>query len=176
MAYEIVVFGSLAIEPPLNRDEVEYLQAFSQSRRVLRERGPYAVEQTAGYEVPDSPTVMADVLDNGRPAEDQPGLWCPWTVSDDGRQLEWDEIVEHNSHADWLHYLIAHFLTGEALAQADVERAGEVERFGRFSFDHRLNGILEFEGEDAEAWAISVLDSQVTLHDRVYTYNPPLPG
>lgn len=44
--------GHVDIDPPLNDAEIEYLTAFSESRRCLRPGGPYAVPGNARAENP----------------------------------------------------------------------------------------------------------------------------
>ncbi len=177
-----VVSGYLRVEPPLNRQEVAYLQAFNATRRVLRQRGPYAVhDDRSGQESlqPRAPkNAGADIIDMNSPAEGQPGLWCPWTVSDDGLFVQWDEqAVDGTVLAPWLAYLLGHFLIGEALRDHDVRRAGESNRFASFSFDHEVFGVTEMRGEEPDdRWALSVHGRELVMHQAVFAYRPPLPA
>lgn len=59
----------------------------------------------------------------------QPGLWCQWTVSDDGTKLEWDGGEKFYSYTEWLKYLIAHFFSVWGV---------------------KLNGTIKWQGEDMD--------------------------
>jgi hypothetical protein len=130
--------GCVWIEPPLRRDELDYLTAFTESRRWRRPGGPYAV--------PDNP--LAECLDPAldltlytTPAAGQPGLSCPWTPARGGRALAPREDVAGGHGAPphevtaWLAYLRDHFLGPGALAARSSEPA-----FAAFGFDHVLQG------------------------------------
>lgn len=46
MGYTTEFTGSIAITPPLNPEEIAYLNKFSDTRRMDREKGPYFVDGT----------------------------------------------------------------------------------------------------------------------------------
>jgi hypothetical protein len=88
MAFRTSVCGHLAVDPPLNAAEFEFLTAFSASRRHAGRSHP--------YDVPGNPLTDSSlrVDDAGRiersghdpevynaPAVGQPALWCPWVPS-----------------------------------------------------------------------------------------------
>ncbi|MET9020934.1 hypothetical protein ABZV93_13190 [Actinopolymorpha sp. NPDC004070] len=138
-AFRIV--GRVLVEPPLRTEEFEYLAAFTESRRWCRPDGPYAV--------PGNP--LAECLDPGldltryvEPAPGQPGLWCPWRLSDGGRALvpvfepALGEGSPPEEAASWLAYLCDHFLRADGVAgQNPHDRARWFDGFG---FDHVLDG------------------------------------
>ena len=56
----------------------------------------------------------------------QPGLWCQWVVSDDGKYLEWDGGEKFYNYVDWLKYLIRHFFQNWGLVlNGEIEWKGE---------------------------------------------------
>ena len=40
----------------------------------------------------------------------QPGLWCQWIPSDDGRAIVWDRGEKFTDPYGWIEYLLRHFL------------------------------------------------------------------
>jgi len=58
----------------------------------------------------------------------QPGLWCQWTISEDGTKLEWDGSEKFYYYEEWLRYLVEHFFN---------------------VWDIKLNGEILYQGEDA---------------------------
>jgi hypothetical protein len=57
----------------------------------------------------------------------QPGLWCGWCITEDGKFLEWDGGEKFYDYIEWLEYLIKHFF----------------EPWGR-----KLNGEIYWYGEE----------------------------
>jgi len=119
--------GHIDVVPPLNPDEMGYLAAFRESRRYDRVTGPYDVP-AVGDEHPDARW--------SRTAEGQPSLWCPWHPCADGCCLT-IEGYDASEPAEWLRYLVRHFLRPGAVAQ----RIGG-PRFAGFTFDHRVDGLV----------------------------------
>lgn len=80
----------------------------------------------------------------------QPGLWCGWTVTDDGTQLKWDGGEKFYEYVLWLHYLISHFFNVWGV---------------------KLNGEIFWEGEDSEDMGkIEVVNSVITVKNAKITY------
>lgn len=59
----------------------------------------------------------------------QPGLWCQWTVSEDGTLLMWDGGEKFYNYVEWLRYLVEHFF----------------RPWGR-----KLDGEIYWQGEDPD--------------------------
>lgn len=70
----------------------------------------------------------------------QPGLWCQWVISDDGKALEWDGGEKFYNYIEWLKYLINRFF----------------EPWGK-----KLNGEIYWEGEDSDDRGIIVVKDNV---------------
>jgi hypothetical protein len=63
MGYTTDFSGKIQIEPPLNKEEIQYLRKFNETRRMHRKNGPYFVDG-AGFM---GQSQEADVLDYNRP-------------------------------------------------------------------------------------------------------------
>jgi len=140
--------GHIDVVPPLNADEMGYLQAFRESRRFDRVTGPY-----------DVPAVDDDVPSSrwARAADGQPSLWCAWLPCADGCCLTVDSH-DASEPADWLRYLVRHFLRPGAVAH----RIGG-PRFAGFTFDHRLDGlVVGCRRDDQELFAIRAAHNRVS--------------
>ena len=107
MGYTTDFDGFMKIDPPLNPEQVSYINKFSETRRMKRDpdrasklhdplreavglpigdEGCYFVggEGFAGQDKEDS------IVEYNRPPANQPGLWCHWLISEDGTRLQWD--------------------------------------------------------------------------------------
>jgi hypothetical protein len=157
MGYTTDFIGHVDIEPALNQDETEYLEAFSLSRRFARAGGP--------YEVPGNPMAAleeeretVDVDTYNRIAPGQPQLWCQWVPCFDGCCLAFDGHEKFYRPVEWMRYLIQHFLMPGAAAS----RTG-LPIFEHFTFDHRLDGLVVGCRRDTkELFAIEVVNNEVT--------------
>jgi hypothetical protein len=80
----------------------------------------------------------------------QPGLWCQWTIDEDGTHLVWDGGEKFYNYVEWLKYLINHFF----------------EKWGV-----KLNGEITWEGEDSKDMGkIVVVNNVVTVKVARITY------
>lgn len=130
-----------------------------------RVSGPYTIKhdrigRLAGER--DDP----DVVDINTPPPGQPGLWCNWIPVEQGRAIEWNEGEKFYNAAEWMAYLIDHFLRPGALAsQVDSKL------FEGFTFDHIVNGQIEAQGEDSEdRWVLIVEDNEVSVAEATFHY------
>jgi hypothetical protein len=151
MGYTTDFVGNLTITPRLNEEEIDYLQAFFDSRRCQRPGG--------SYDVPGNP--RAEDLDDfdrddyNTRAPGQPDLWCGWSICWDGDCLAWSGVEKSYAMVAWLRYLIAHFLKPGAKAAGDP-------RFAAFTFDHRVNGmVVGCRRDTKELFAMTVSDNVV---------------
>lgn len=151
MGYTTYFEGQIKIDPPLNKDEINYLKKFHDTRRMDRTNGPYFVDGT-GYmgQNPDS-----DVINSNKPPEGQPSLWCQWIPTDDGTAIEWDEGEKFYNSVDWMQYFIDHFIGSTPIAPTK-------ENTLEFLKPHTLNGLIEAQGEDDEdQWVLLVENNNV---------------
>jgi hypothetical protein len=157
--------GHIAIEPPLNDAEQQYVTAFSASRRCYRAGGPYTV--------PFNPAAEdADLAHGGdeinQVAEGQPSLWCHWVPAWDGSVLSYDGTEKFYAATAWLQYLIEHFFRPGACAS----RTG-LDWFEEFTFDHQLNGVVAAYPHDALELYLIRVDANVVTQDLVARSSSP---
>ena len=153
MDYHTKFFGHVNVVPPLSSQEIEYLNKFSDTRRMDRSKGPYFVNGT-GYAGQDH---ESDIKDYNSPPSGQPSLWCHWVPTQDGSAIEWNGSEKFRNSLEWMKYLIEHFVGSNPFAkQVSTEE---------FSFlqSHTLNGEIAAEGEsESDRWTLSVKDNKVT--------------
>lgn len=125
MGYSTDFEGRLNITPQLSKNLVSFLQDFSKTRRVARNvDDKYGVE--GEFYIKDD---SEGVINVNQPPRTQPGLWCGWTVDDEGMHLCWDESEKFYDYVEWLHYLINNFFA---------------------PLGHVLHGSIDWMGEDVE--------------------------
>lgn len=153
MGYTTIFEGRITIAPPLNPQEIAYLNKFSDTRRMNRERGPYYVNGGGfagqGHD--------SDIIEYNQPAAGQPGLWCHWVPIEDGSALEWNGAEKFYDAEEWMAYVIDHFLTGAAGTFRDhPDSAG-------FTFDHVADGVIDAQGEEpGDTWKLVVEGNRVS--------------
>lgn len=142
MGYTTDFFGVWTVTPPLIPEHVAYLTAFSRTRRMardpsqcyladpLREAVGLSFGADGGFIVCGEGLAGQDkdssIINYNEPPAGQPGLWCQWEPSPDGKTIGWDGGEKFYNYIEWIEYLIAHFLRpwGYAL-NGDVEWQGE---------------------------------------------------
>jgi hypothetical protein len=161
-------------------DRDEDLRKFAGSRRMSRANGPYFVDGNeddlgqamtswrtlriaTGLHTVDEPD---EVYDHNRPPEGQPGLWCQWVPTDDGTVIKWDQDEKFYSSAEWMTYLIAHFIGSNPIA-----KRLDSEGFA-FLQGHVCNGEIYADGEDSDDnWRLRVVDNEVFTDAATLTYS-----
>ena len=151
MGYSTDFVGNLTVTPRLNDHEIEYLNAFRQSRRCVRPGGP--------YEVPGNPRAESsadfEAEHYNELAAGQPNLWCDWQVCWDGDCIAWDGTEKSYSMVPWLRYLINHFLKPGAKAEGHPG-------FEEFTFDHAVTGmVVGCRRDTKELFSVRVIDNRV---------------
>jgi hypothetical protein len=106
MGYITEFEGSVGISPPLNAHEIAYLRKFAASRRMDRTRGPCFVAGPG----PFGQGHDGDIRDFNKPPAGQPGLWCRWQPTKDGRAIKWNGVEKFYNSEEWMTYLIDLFL------------------------------------------------------------------
>jgi hypothetical protein len=149
MGYTTDFEGSFQIEPPLDSNQIAYLKAFSDTRRmkramILTKDRPDPVRESVGLPVGldgeyfVGETGMcgqdrgSDIVKYNDPPLTQPGLWCQWVPSDDGARLEWNGAEKFYNYVEWLQYMIINFfaLWGRTLSGTVSYQGEESSDFG----------------------------------------------
>ena len=155
MGYTTDFIGHVDIEPMLNDDETAYLQAFSASRRYARPGGPYEVPPNPAADQERADDVPVEIFNEAAPG--QPGLHCDWVPCWGGCCLAYNGYERFYDPPAWMRYLIDHFLRPDAHAS----KSG-LPSFGRFTFDHRCDGVIAgCRRDDKELFLIRVEDNEV---------------
>jgi hypothetical protein len=167
MGYTTEFDGHFNLDRPLELNHANYLQRFSETRRMkrnpkelqfindpIRERVglPFGVEGEyfvggggfAGQDHDDS------ILEYNSPPSTQPGLWCQWIPTDDLRGIQWDENEKFYDYVEWLQYIVKNFL---------------------IPWGYTLNGEVEWSGEEREdIGKIVVVNNDITVKEGRVTY------
>jgi hypothetical protein len=162
MGYTTEFEGSVSISPPLNAHEIAYLRKFAASRRMDRTRGPYFVDGSG----PFGQGHDGDIRDFNKPPAGQPGLWCRWEPTKDGRAAKWNGVEKFYNSEEWMTYLIDLFLKPGAVLASElanpVPGRHYSAEFWHFTFDHELNGVIDAQGEDDDdRWRLIVTGNAV---------------
>ena len=168
MGYTTEFSGEFRLDRPLTEEQATYLRQFASTRRMSRREAvvsemPDPVREAVGLPLgPEGAYVVggpgfmgqevdASVASQNQPPSGQPSLWCQWTPTPDRAGLVWDGGEKFYHYAEWLEYLIKHFLApwGYALS-GTVKWAGEEPGdTGVIEVDN--NHITAREGEDGAA-------------------------
>lgn len=164
MGYTTSFWGQVTIEPALNKKEADYLRKFSETRRMLREKGEYFVGGTGMAGQGRDP----DIIDFNAPPTEQPGLWCQWIPTEDGKALEWNEAEKFYAAEQWMWYLIQNFLKPNPIAKIRFPK--------QFSFlkGHTCNGEIDAQGEESDdRWRLLVKDNEVSVERAHWEWDAP---
>lgn len=152
--------GELAVSPPLNQDEIDYLNEFADTRHVTRDRGPFAVGGDLGQGANDN-----------QQQGGQPGTWCDLQFAAD--TISWNGAEKtYNLHL-WVKYVIQTFLTPQT-PELHAEMTAADERLSRFTFDHVVDGTLDAQDEESDTWRLVVENNVVAVSDTEVIYLPPV--
>lgn len=164
MGYTTDFEGRIEIEPALNEIEITYLNRFSETRRMDREKGPYFV---GGHGYAGQGNGPDKIYNYNNPHPSQPGLWCQWVPTDDGTALVWNGHEKFYEAAEWMQYLMDHFVGYMPTAITELRELTDV---GDFLQGHVCNGTISAQGErPSDTWLLEVKDNQVFVQDLVLT-------
>lgn len=151
MGYHTDFSGSINIEPPLNAEEIAFLEKFNKTRRMDREQGPYYVEDNGDCFM--QVTGKSGIRNVNKPPAGQPGLWCQWAPSENGTYLEWDQGEKFYDAEEWMEYLIDYFLKPGCRARSELPF---------LQANHICNGEIRADGEEhGDIWKLVVKDNVV---------------
>ncbi len=157
MGYTTDFEGSFQLNEPLAEEHRMYLKQFNHTRRMKRDASKtevlpdpirllakLPVGNEGGYFV--GATGWAgqdhgeDILDYNHSPTGQPGLWCQWTPTEDGQEIEWDGGEKFYDYVEWIEYLIKHFL----------------EPWG-----YKLNGQVRWRGEEMSDLGVITIEDNI---------------
>lgn len=170
MGYTSYFMGNVTIDPPLNADEIAYLNDLSSTRRQHHKGGPLVIGSTENY----GQGAQEGVISTNDPHPDQPGLWCQWVPSEDGTTLEWDEGEKFYRSAEWMKYIVENLLAPSAVDYL-IDHGPEDQRLNSFTCGHTVNGTIYVEGEESDdRWQLVVKDNVVMVAEGEMTYKEPV--
>lgn len=172
MGYTTDFTGEFTITPPLDADQVAYLRAFQSTRRMRRDakklkRVPDPLREAVGLSIGKEGEYFVGgkgefgqeqdftVLDHNKTPGTQPGLWCQWQVSKDGKELAWDQAEKFYNYIEWLEYMVEHFF----------------RPWGR-----KIDGIVRWQGEDPDDAGVIKATQNVIESARNIVMNPLTDG
>jgi hypothetical protein len=86
----------------------------------------------------------------GRVDKGQPGLWCQWSITEDGDKLQWNGGEKFYNYIEWLNYLIKMFF---------------------IPWGRKLNGEISWYGEDrSDMGKIKVRNNEVFIFNGEVTF------
>lgn len=162
MGYTTSFAGKLKLNKPATPEQVKYINTFSGTRRIKRdpekllfiydgEHGYPGLEKHYGkegeYFARDDGDMGqnkdASIIDYNTPPLTQPGLWCQWVLTPDGKYLMWDGGEKFNNYVEWLRYMIENFFAGWGIV---------------------IDGKLKWKGEDThDRGTILVVANVITI-------------
>lgn len=152
MGYTTEFEGKFTISPPLSYEQMEYLKEFSETRHMrlnakLLISKPDPVREAAKLPVGEEgmyclKAEYKEIVDYNMPPAGAPSLWCDWAPVDNST-LAWNGAEKFYDYAEWLQFIISHFL----------------KPWGR-----TLSGVVSFQGENhSDRGIISVTDNNVIV-------------
>ncbi len=172
MGYTTDFTGYMKIDPPLNPEQISYINKFSETRRMardpekasklsdpLREAVGLPIGEDGCYFVGGAGFAGQDKDDSvthpNNPPVGQPGLWCHWVISGDGTGLEWDYGEKFYEFELWLEYIQVHFLTpwGSKL-NGEIDWQGEEwdDKGILYASDGRIEAVLSKISNPGPSW------------------------
>ena len=172
MGYDTNFEGEFSCSPPLAEKHRKYFEQFTQTRRMRREATvaatlPDPIRDAVGLPIGEegcnfvggTGSIGRDndvsVLDHNQPPADQPGLWCEWVATQDGKFIVWNGSEKFYSYVEWLRYIIQHYF----------------EPWG-----YTVNGEVEWQGEDRDDLGKIIVEKNMVftrIGDRVYGDGTP---
>lgn len=149
MGYSTDFSGSFDLSKKLTEAQKEYLFAFANIRHTVRTnseiesisdpiRKAVKLPLGANGEFFVSDNEKTGVVDRNTPPSTQPGLWCQWIPSEDGKSIIWDGGEKFYRYTEWMNYIIESFLIPWG-----IEVSGRMRYFGGDSDDMGILKIVK---------------------------------
>lgn len=129
MGYTTDFEGSFKLTPALSAKQVSYLNAFANTRRMVRDAAKCQqvndpLREAVGLPVgPQGEFCVfshdkafmgqdkdATVIEYNDAPHNQPGLWCKWVPTENGECIEWDGCEKFYDYVEWIKYINDNFL------------------------------------------------------------------
>lgn len=141
MGYTTEFEGKIKITPSLPQELVSYINKFNETRRMKRnvvilkdkyngefgfngnygEEGEYFIGGL-GFMGQDRDNT---IVDYNEPPKTQPGLWCQWEVTEDGKYIQWNEVEKFYDADIWMQYIIDNFIGNNYSCNGTINAQGE---------------------------------------------------
>ena len=151
MGYTTDFRGQFTLDRELDPKLRMFLVKFNETRHMAR-TFPDDKYGTEGEHYVDGGGFMGQdqdntIIDHNRPPITQPGLWCQWVPTEDGKGMEWDGGEKFYDYIPWMQYIITNYL----------EPNGYI-----------VNGTVEWRGEEWEdTGQIIVTDNILTMKSQL---------
>lgn len=126
MGYTTEFSGSFKLTPALNQEQINYLTAFSNSRRIKRhvhlcEKKEDPVRHAVGLPVGKEGEFCTfgddfnwgsdeTIMNYNEYPKTQHSLWCHWIPSEDGKEIKWNGAEKFYGYIKWIEYINENFL------------------------------------------------------------------
>ncbi|MGP1405034.1 hypothetical protein [Filifactor alocis] len=170
MGYNTEFEGSFEFEEKLTSEMIQYINRFSTTRRMKRDVEKIKeihsdwkkfsfngdLGEDGEYFVGDSKWILdwkskndidPSIIDYDEPPAKQPGLWCKWMISLDGKYLKWDGNEKFYNYIKWLEYLINHFFTPNKIFMNGnvVWRGDDFDDMGKITVEHNKITVIKLQ-------------------------------
>lgn len=157
MGYSTSFTGKFTCTPALNSDQVAYLKALCATRRMQRKGAsklPDPLRKAVGLPIGDEGEYFVGgtgwagqdhddtIVEYNTPPVGQPGLWCHWEPTDDGKFIKWNGAEKFYRYDTWIRYINEHFLK---------------------TWGVKLSGDVKWRGEDSSDRGVMVANNGIDL-------------
>ena len=181
MGYTTDFEGVFTLDKPLTPEHKKYLEQFSHTRRMKRNSSktekladPYrkavglSVGIEGGYHVGTSTNFGqkddTSIVEYNEPPSGQHSLWCDWTPTEDGTEIEWNGSEKFYKYVEWLDYIMRNFtcrwgymMNGEVTWQGEDD-----DDIGRIIVANNNVSVLRGTAGMFRCWKCSSLISEET--------------
>jgi hypothetical protein len=155
MGYTTEFSGSLSFDKPITNDHKNYINQFSETRRMKRDPdlvGPDPLREAVGLSLGTDAEFFVggtgfcgqdkdkSIIEYNCPPENQPGLWCKWAI--EAGSLQWNGNEKFYNYVEWLQYLIDNFFK---------------------PWGYLLNGNIKWRGEEVHDSGNIIVNDNVIL-------------
>lgn len=116
MGYTTDFNGVFKLNKKLDKATHEFLVKLNETRRMKRDKFKLLDKTGINYGFDGEFYVDGDgfmgqddddsVIDHNSPPKTQPGLWCQWRPTNDGKGIQWDQGEKFYNYVEWVEYII----------------------------------------------------------------------